>query len=148
MFFKKTISEKDLHREELLWTREKKLIERQQKLRDEKKSLLQRKKITTTKWLIIFLFLNCTLVEFFTGWAILKEIELSSYTGITPDLSPLNTLIGTVIGEVMGFAIYAAKSAKENSLGGIVYDNAIINNNSNIDYYAGYSDTNDTPPVG
>lgn len=39
------------------------------------------------------------------------------------DFSPIVTLIGAVVGEVIGFAIYAAKSTKENTEGGIVYQN-------------------------
>ena len=46
------------------------------------------------------------------------------------------TLIGSVIGEVIGFAIYSLKSAKENSEGGIVYDSIFRNKedaNGNIE---------------
>ena len=40
---------------------------------------------------------------------------------ITPDFSPLITLISAVIGETIGFFIYSSKAAKENCKGGIVY---------------------------
>jgi hypothetical protein len=40
---------------------------------------------------------------------------------MTPDLSPLTSLIGIVVSEVMGFAVYAVKSMKENTEGGITH---------------------------
>jgi hypothetical protein len=42
-----------------------------------------------------------------------------------PDFSPLITLIGAVVSEVIGFAIYSIKAAKENTKGGIVYESAM-----------------------
>jgi len=42
-----------------------------------------------------------------------------------PDFSPLVTLIGAVVSEVIGFAIYSIKATKENTKGGIVYDTAM-----------------------
>lgn len=80
------------------------------------------KKISYTKLIILFLFLNCTLVELFTGWVIIQNLMLAEFMGIALDFTPLTTLVGTVVAEVLGFAVYAAKSAKENSKGGIVYD--------------------------
>ena len=50
---------------------------------------------------------------------------------ITPDFTPLVTLIGAVISEVIGYAIYSLKAMKENTSGGIVYDSAIGNNDNN-----------------
>ena len=41
---------------------------------------------------------------------------------VGPDFTPLVTLIGAVVSEVIGFAIYAIKSAKENTEGGIIYE--------------------------
>lgn len=46
-------------------------------------------------------------------------------TATMPDFTPLVTLIGAVVSEVIGFAIYALKAMKENSKGGIVYDTAM-----------------------
>lgn len=51
-------------------------------------------------------------------------------------------LITTVVAEVIGFGVYALKSAKENTEGGIIYEttmrelesqNNILNNNNNDD---------------
>lgn len=80
------------------------------------------KKISTTKLLITFLFINCTLLEIFTGWITIWNLILARDVGATIDFTPLITLIGVVIGEVFGFAIYALKSMKENTKGGIVYE--------------------------
>ena len=80
--------------------------------------------------LILFLFINCTLIEIFTGWVTVKSFSYSLITGNAIDFSPLVTLIGSVIGEVIGFAIYSLKSAKENSEGGIIYDSIFRNKES------------------
>ena len=80
------------------------------------------KKISTTKLLVTFLFINCTLLEIFTGWVTIWNLVLARDVGTSIDFTPLITLIGVVIGEVFGFAIYALKSMKENTKGGIVYE--------------------------
>ena len=85
------------------------------------------KKISCTKLIILFLFINCTLIELFTGWVIVQNLILAATIGVALDFTPLTTLIGTVVTEVLGFAVYAAKSAKENSKGGIVYDSVFDN---------------------
>lgn len=72
--------------------------------------------------IILFLFINCTLVELFTGYITIVDLSIAKITGMV-DFSPIVTLIGAVVGEVIGFAIYAAKSTKENTEGGIVYQN-------------------------
>ena len=50
------------------------------------------------------------------------DLYIAKNTGMV-DFSPIVTLIGAVVGEVIGFAIYAAKSTKENTEGGIIYQN-------------------------
>jgi hypothetical protein len=60
-------------------------------------------KIQTTKLIIIFIFLNCTVVEGYSMWVMYKLM----------DLSALYTLITAVVGETIAFAVYAAKSYKE-----------------------------------
>ena len=50
------------------------------------------------------------------------------------DFSPLVTLIGAVVTEVMGFAVYAVKATKENTANGITYmmaQQSLNNNKSN-----------------
>lgn len=96
------------------------------------KSLKRRlKKIPTTKKLMFFLFANCTLIELFTGWVTVQNIQLARDYGTLLDFTPLVTLIGAIVGEVFSFAVYAAKSAKENSKGGIIYDTALSSNSNN-----------------
>ena len=94
------------------------------------------KKISCTKLIILFLFVNCTLVELFTGWVIVKNLALAA-AGVALDLTPLTTLVGTVVAEVLGFAVYAAKATKENSKGGIVYDSTFsqVNEEETEEFY-------------
>ena len=104
-------------------------FEREQQLKEDKKSFRKKfhKKIPTSKWLIYFLFINCTLIELFTGWVTIKSLQLAAMTYILPDFTPLVTLIGAVVSEVIGFGVYSLKSAKENTTGGIVYETAMMN---------------------
>lgn len=118
------LKENEIIKEEQEWQEQKGLIERKQKIEQEKKQL-KGKKITTTKWLILFLFINCTLIELFTGWSTIQSLRLSALTGQSVDFSPLVTLIGAVVSEVIGFAIYAIKSTKENCKNGITYEKAM-----------------------
>lgn len=90
------------------------------------------KKISCTKLIVLFLFLNCTIIEIFTGWVTVQNILLAQNFGIALDFTPLVTLVGTIVSEVFGFAVYAAKSAKENSKGGIVYDSAMRDINNGV----------------
>lgn len=64
----------------------------------------EKKKITTTKLLIYFIILNCTVVEVYS-MIIMYMLK---------DLSALYSLIGAVVGESIAYAIYCAKSFKEN----------------------------------
>ena len=83
------------------------------------------KKMSTTKKFMLFLFINCTLIELFTGWVTVQNLILAREMGIMLDFTPLVTLIGAIVGEVFSFAVYAAKSAKENTKGGIIYEKVI-----------------------
>ena len=117
---------KELEKKEAIWKEEKNLIERENKIKQEKKELKNnKKKLTTSKLLILFLFINCTLIELFTGWVTIKSIYLAAVTGVSPDFTPLVTLIGAVVGEVIGYGVYSVKSMKENLKGGIVYDSCL-----------------------
>jgi len=100
------------------WKKEKELIERENKIKQEKKDI---KSWSTTKLFMSFLFINCTCIELFTAVVLCWTIYLSKTTGIAADFSPLNTLIGAVVSEAIGFAVYSIKSAKENSKNGITY---------------------------
>ena len=120
---------REAHAQKEAWEQEKKAIKIQQQIAKEKRKLLNPfAKISFSKWLIFFLFLNCTALEIFTAWVTIQTISLAFATGAIIDFSPLVTLIGLVIGEVIGYAIYSLKSMKENTKGGIVYDSNIHNN--------------------
>ena len=113
-------------KEEKEWEQDKIYLERQKKLKEEKRNFFKRlPKFSTSKLLILFLFLNCTLIELFTAWVTIQSIGLVQITMTAPDFSPLITLIGAVVSEVIGFAIYSIKAAKENTKGGIVYESAM-----------------------
>ena len=117
------------------WAKEKELLTREYKIKDERKSLKERfkkkrDKIANSKLLIWFLFINCTIIEIFTIWVIVQELNLSAQGMLTPDLSPLMALISSVVAEVIGFAIYSLKSVKENTEGGIIYETTMHNLNN------------------
>ena len=119
-----TKAEREILLQEKQWEKEKSLQERKYKIKKEKRELksLYGFKLPTSKLLILFLFINCTLIELFTGWVTIKSIDLATLTMVGPDFTPLVTLIGAVVSDVIGFAIYAIKSAKENTEGGIIYE--------------------------
>ena len=136
LFRKKSLREQEheIKREEIYWNAEKAMLERKQKLREEKREMRKPKKMSTTKLLVGFLFVNCTIVELFTGWATAQSLKISYMTGNPMDFSPLVTLIGAVVTEVMGFAVYAVKATKENTANGITYmmaQQSLNNNKSN-----------------
>ena len=83
------------------------------------------KRFPTAKVLMTILFMNCTVVEVFTMWATVQSFKLAYATQLAPDLTPLNTLVGTVVAEVIGFAVYCLKSMRENTKGGIIYESAV-----------------------
>jgi hypothetical protein len=122
-----TKEEREITIKEHRWQREKEVLERKYKLKQEKREFKKRflPKISTSKLLIFFLFLNCTIIELFTGFVTLKSLDLTTLTMANPDFTPLVTLIGAVVSEVVGYAVYALKSAKENTAGGITYETAM-----------------------
>lgn len=122
--------QKRLDKRKVSWETEKQFLQEKAQLEQEQnKFKATKKKTSTSKKLIAFLFINCTIIEIFTGYVTLKSFDLAYATGYGVDFSPLITLIGAVVGEVIGFAIYAIKSSKENSQGGIVYELAMLEQN-------------------
>ena len=122
-----TKEERDITIKEHRWQREKEVLEKKYKLKQEKREFKKQflPKISTSKLLIIFLFINCTIIELFTGFVTLKSLDLTTLTMANPDFTPLVALIGAVVSEVVGYAVYALKSAKENTAGGITYEAAM-----------------------
>ena len=114
-----------LEQDKILWQKQKQIIKEELKIQKEKQELYPKKKfLSTSKLIILFLFINCTLIELFTGYITLLDLKLSPQLG-TVDFTPIVTLISAVVGQVIGFAIYAIKAAKENTKGGITYDTAM-----------------------
>lgn len=122
-----TKEERDITIKEHRWQREKEVLEKKYKLKQEKREFKKQflPKISTSKLLILFLFINCTIIELFTGFVTLKSLNLTTLTMANPDFTPLVALIGAVVSEVVGYAVYALKSAKENTAGGITYEAAM-----------------------
>lgn len=120
--------EEKLAWEERRWKQKKTLILRDYELRKDKAAVRWQffPKPANSKVLMWFLFINCTLIELFTGYVTLLEFDLArTVTDYSPDLTPLVTLVGTVVSEVLAFAVYCAKSVRENTQGGIVYESAM-----------------------
>jgi len=120
--------EKDVTLQESIWEEERPLIERQNKIKEEQKTLVQKvkKKTPWSKRLLVFLFINFTILEGFIAWVTIKSFSLAFMYGLTPDFTPLITLIGAVIGETLSYGIYIAKSKAENTQNGIVYELAML----------------------
>ena len=85
----------------------------------------EKSKLAFGKWLMIFLFINFTLLELFTCAITVYSFSLAFAIGMMPDFTPLITLLGSVIGETLSFGIYCAKSKAENTKGGIVYETTL-----------------------
>ena len=64
---------------------------------------IEKKKVSTTKLLMLFIFGNCTIVEVYSMWVMY----------VLGDLSALYALIGAVITESISFAIYCVKAFNE-----------------------------------
>lgn len=114
--------QKDIKKKKEKWEKEKQILLEQQQLKNEKEQILKKDKISTSKIIMLFLFINCTIIELFTMGITILDLNIAKTTGMV-DFSPIVTLITAVVGEVISFAIYAAKSTKENTQGGIVYQN-------------------------
>ena len=114
-----------LEQNKILWEKEKQILQEEQKILKEKQELIPKKKfISTSKLIILFLFINCTLLEIFTGYITIQDLKLAETIG-SVDFTPIVTLISAVVSQVIGFAIYSAKASKENTQGGIIYDTAM-----------------------
>ncbi len=121
---------KAIDKEEANWEIEKKNIKRRNKIREEYKELTESapNKLSMSKKALIFLFVNCSLIEIFTAWTTVKSLSLAFIMGIMPDFTPLVALIGAIVGEVIGLAAYYVKSTKENTRDGITFESAAARN--------------------
>lgn len=118
---------KQLDREEKIWAVEKSNIERRNKIKQERKKLKHSggwSSLAMSKKILIIVFINCIIIEIFTGVILIKAMALAALVGMTADLSPLLALIPAVGGQVGSLISYNIKSQKENTEGGITYLNA------------------------
>lgn len=92
--------------------------ERKQKLKDEKKKYKSKSRFklpSTSKLVLLVVFLICIEILIFSQYAMVK----------TGDISALYTLIGVPVTLVPICIAYMIKSKTENSVGGIVYETAM-----------------------
>jgi len=137
-FFKRFIQLRKLRKDkeninfqEKLWLQLKPIKLRENKIEQEKKEINdEKKKIKLPSWskiLLVFLFINFTILEIFIGWVTLQSFSLAFATGMNPDLTPLVALIGAVIGQTISYWTYCNKSKAENTEGGIVFQSMMNN---------------------
>lgn len=128
------------------WQEEKAILSMEEEIKKEKKEIKDTLKKEFPSWakiLLIFLFINFTVIEIFTGWVTVSSFALAYAIGTMPDFTPLVTLIGAVIGQTLSYGFYSFKSKAENTEGGIVYEAAMFNLRNGI-----MDDNNGDTPVG
>ena len=113
------------------WEKKKKVLKTKAKIEDEKEEILKKHKHRTfTKMLCIGLFLNCIAVEIFSGFLMVRQIDLAELAiriggfSFSIDMNPQTMMISGVVCATIAFAINSYKSTKENTEGGITYLNA------------------------
>ena len=115
--------------QEKLWLQLKPILQKENKLEQERKEVQNEKnKIKLPSWtkmLLVFLFINFTILELFIGYVTIQSFTLAFAVGMMPDFTPLVTLIGLVAGETISYGAYCAKSKAENIEGGVVHDTAM-----------------------
>lgn len=135
------LNRKKLNKKKEKWKLEKELLQEQIELKKQKLKFFElnriiKKQTSTTKRIILFLFINCSLIELFTGVITIINLHLAATTGAMIDFTPIVTLIGAVVSEVIGFAIYAVKATKQNTRNGIVFEQMMnkynMESNSNM----------------
>lgn len=116
----------DISKQEKNWQIEKKNIQRQNDLKNQYNELKNKNpfKVTTGKLALWLLFAIAIIVLLFIGQITVAEFSLAAMIGQMPSLSPLTAMVGTVFSVTLGTMGYFAKSAKENSKGGITYEAA------------------------
>lgn len=119
--------QKKIKQKASLWNKEKEYLTIEKDMEHEKQQIKnkykeQKRKLSMTKFLMYFLFISCSVVQLFTIYITIKIINI----GFEIDLTPLTMLITAVVAQVVGFAIYALKSTKENTKGGIIYQTALL----------------------
>ena len=132
MFEKNYIQEKrKLESDIKKWKKETQLLIVKNALKEDKKKIKQqykkeRQKLPTSKFLMFFLFTSCSIVQIFTMYVTIKGMNM----GLGANFGPLQMLITSIVGEVIGYAVYSLKALKQNTKGGIVYETALMNQNN------------------
>ncbi len=88
---------------------------RKKEIREAKEKYWPKRKITGSKAGLYYIYIMATVIQIFSMVAMWH----------LQDLSALGGLIAATVGEVFAYASYSAKSAKENTKGGIVYETAL-----------------------
>ena len=107
---------------------------RKMELRETKNKYKQKKKISTTKLIALYLFILLNVV---LAFAMYMMYRLS-------DLTYLGVLITDIVAQVITFLIYVVKSTKENTQGGITYETAM--RSFQVESFSQIN--NDNEPVG
>ena len=115
------------------WKIEKKNLQRQNVIKKQYKTVSQKNpfKITTGKLALWIMLIICIGVIIFTGYITVQQFALAKQLLITPDYTPLVAMVGGILGAVFDVLGYYAKSAKENTEGGVTYMKAAAAMNYN-----------------
>lgn len=92
---------------------------RKKEIQEAKEKYWPKKKLTGSKVGLYYIYIMATVIQIFSMVAMWH----------LQDLSALGGMIAATVGEVFAYASYSAKSAKENTKGGIVYETAIKEQN-------------------
>ena len=85
----------------------------------------QKRHIPTSKIILFTTICILAAAMLFSGYSAILMLKVCEKTSAQFDFSPLNTLISAIAGETVIILGYFAKSAKENSANGIVYETAM-----------------------
>ena len=111
------------------WKQLKPIIEKNNNINKEKEELkldkTEKQKVTWSKALLLFLFINFTILELFTGWVTIQSFSLAYAIGMMPDFTPLITLLGSIVGQTISYGVYCSKAKAENTSNGLIYEAAM-----------------------
>lgn len=120
---------KRMRYKELLWSQLKPIQKRDNEIDKEKEELkidkIEKQKVTWSKALLLFLFINFTILELFTGWVTIQSFSLAYAIGMMPDFTPLITLLGSIVGQTISYGVYCSKAKAENTSNGLIYEAAM-----------------------
>lgn len=112
-----------------MWNLSKPYVELNNEVKKEKNELKEEKtksnRLTWGKFLLLFLFINFTILEIFVGWVTVQSFTLGYAIGTAPDFTPLITLLSLVLGETLSYGIYCYKAKAENTKNGIIFETAM-----------------------